>query len=399
MQTLLLSEYATLPGVDLTADEVHALRSVGTALALAPGEQPGRYDLIASSYVGVITLGERSVVIRPKIPIPRLLFLLAYRLDPRRWQHTPFDFTEQASLLEAIIPAFVAHMWRAVGRGLLQGYRVEEETLATVRGRIRIGDQVRSRYGIAPPVEVRYYEFTEDIAENRLLKAAIGRLGRLRIRSERSRQMLREFDTLLERVQRVEYHPNALPDIHYTRLNEHYRPAIELARLILRATTFEAAPGAVRATTFLVDMNKVFEDFVVVALREALGLSERTLLQGARGRALYLDEGRRLGLAPDISWWDGHRCRFVGDVKYKHLIGPTGPSGDVYQMLAYTIAAGLPGGMLIYARGEAEPASHRIVRAGKQIDVVTLALDAAPEAILAQIAGIAARIRSQPATG
>ena len=69
-----------------------------------------------------------------------------------------------------------------------------------VRGRIRFDDQVRRRFGILLPVEVRFDDFTEDILENRLLKAALAVLGTLRLRSESSRQSLRRFNHVLDLV-------------------------------------------------------------------------------------------------------------------------------------------------------------------------------------------------------
>lgn len=108
---------------------------------------------------------------------------------------------------------------------------------------------------------------------------------------------------MLERVSLVGYDPQGLPDVSYTRLSERYRPAVELAKLVLRsAASFELGHGRVRASSFLVDMNRVFEDFVVVALREALGATEREFPQGAEGRRLFLDEARRVRLEPDLSW-------------------------------------------------------------------------------------------------
>jgi 5-methylcytosine-specific restriction enzyme subunit McrC len=124
----------------------------------------------------------------------------------------------------------------------------------------------------------------------------------MRIRNRLLGRSLRRFDSALERVRLVRYDPRSIPEIRYTRLNEHYRPAVELARLILRSDSYELRHGAVRGTSFLVDMNRVFEDFVVVALREALGVSDRSFPQGARGRQLFLDRGRRVSLEPDISW-------------------------------------------------------------------------------------------------
>ena len=259
-----------------------------------------------------------------------------------------------------------------------------------MRGRIRFDDQIRYRYAIAPPIEVRYDEFTEDIEVNRLVKAAIRRLGMLRIRSETLRQSLRDFDGTLSRVSSVEYDSRNLPDISWTRLNEHYRPAVELAKLILRATSFELRHGEVRSTTFLVNMNVVFEDFVLVALRESLGLSEQTLPKGA---LLHLDTVEEVRMEPDISWWEGRDCVFVGDVKYKRLEAEAVKNADLYQLLSYTIASDLPEGLLVYAAGERDPGTHEVVHVGKELTIVTMDLDGKPEDSLGQIDRIAERIR------
>ena len=58
-------------------------------------------------------------------------------------------------------------------------------------------------------------------------------------------------------------------------------------------------------------MNRVFEDFVVVALREALDLTPREFPQGSSCPPLYLAERNRVRLRPDISWWDVGRPAFV----------------------------------------------------------------------------------------
>ena len=55
-----------------------------------------------------------------------------------------------------------------------------------MRGRIMFDEQIRRRFGIPVPVEVRYDEFTDDILANRLVKAAVFRLGRQQLRSARA---------------------------------------------------------------------------------------------------------------------------------------------------------------------------------------------------------------------
>src|SRR5208282_4163940 len=136
------------------------------------------------SWIGTINLGTLSIVIRPKIPIERVLFLISFAVDPSKWTRIGFDFDEEDSICEAIIPGFIYQLKRALFRGLLQGYRKIEEAANVVRGRIRFNDQIKERYGVVPPVEIVYDDFTEDIDENRILKAAIGRLKRVRLRSD-----------------------------------------------------------------------------------------------------------------------------------------------------------------------------------------------------------------------
>jgi 5-methylcytosine-specific restriction enzyme subunit McrC len=140
-------------------------------------------------------------------------------------------------------------------------------------------------------------------------------------------------------------------------------------------------------------MNRVFEGFVVVALREALGVSERSFPQGARGRRLFLDKGRRVSLEPDISWWEGERCAFVGDVKYKALSESGVVHSDLYQLLSYVIACDLPGGLLVYGSG-GDVIAHDIERAGKSLEVISLDLSSPPEQILRNLGELAGRVRN-----
>lgn len=392
MRLLTLTEYRTEQGIALSANERDTLRRVAPFIDITPTpETSACYDLRPGSTIGTVDLGTLAIEIRPKLPIDRVLFLISYALGQRRWDEVTFDLAPAPSLVEAIVPGFVSQLHRALQHGVLQGYRVQEDALLTIRGRIRFEDQIRRRFDQLLPIEVRYDEFSADIDENRLLKAAIERLRRLRLRSPRLRHALHAFDRLLAEVSAVTYDPRALPEITWTRLNERYRPAVTLAKLILRATSFDMLHGHVRASTFLIDMNEVFEDFVVLALRDTLNLRSTEFPQGNAARALTLDRAGALRLKPDISWWDGGRCLFVGDVKYKRTT--IGQHDDIYQLLAYAVAADLPGGLLIYAAGEREPARHDIIHLGKRLEIIALDLAGPPETVLQQIEHVAQRIR------
>ena len=395
MRTLTLPEHGQLPDVALDLADVDVLAPYcPRQLTLTPDFSGDGYVLAAGSWVGTIRTPSVALVIEPKVALSQLLFLLSYTIDPHRWRDMPFDYQATASLAEAIIPGFVHQVRRAIRQGLLHGYRSHRDTLTTVRGRVELPEQLRRHYGRSPPVEVAYDEFTDDMVENRLLKAAIYRLSRLRLRSASSRGGLRTLASAFDRVAHVAYDPRGLPEIAYTRLNQHYRPAVELARLILRATSFDLAHGAVRSSAFLVDMNQVFEAFVVVALREALDADERSFPTATRAPSLRLDDARKVPIKPDLTWLQHSRPVFVGDVKYKALGGTDHQNADLYQALAYTVATGLSDAVLIYAAGEVEQATHSISSVGKRLHVRTLNLAATPDGILKQVRRLATDIRS-----
>ncbi len=390
MREIDLREYATSDALTLSVDErdVLARQELNLSIAPAPGTA-NEYTLTPGSFVGSVKTGGLSVRIAPKIGIPQLLSLACYAIDKVRLQEPEFDFPEHTALPDALALAFGAAARRAFSRGLLHGYRTEEDALLAVRGRIRFGEQIRRRFGIPLPVEVRYDEFTDDILLNRLVKAAAHRLGRLGLRSRKARSGIAWVAESLSDVSLVAFPRGAVPDVRFDRLNEHYRSVATLARLVLRHGAFEATRGKVRASGFLMDMNQVFQEFVTVALREALGVSEHVFGEQGIGS---LDMEDRVTLKPDLAWRDGSRCMFVGDVKYKRTDGGV-PNADLYQLLAYTTALNLPGGLLIYAQGEREPMAHTVRHSGKRLEVATLDLSGALEETLARIGDLAQRIR------
>ncbi|MYE31933.1 MAG: hypothetical protein F4X80_04610 [Chloroflexi bacterium] len=382
----------------LDADQLEALERVDIRVTPHGGD---RYTLRPSSRIGVLTTGDLSVVVRPKVPMDRVMFVLAYTLGIWDWVRDDPALAGDSDVMEAIVPAFVHHTERAIRRGLRQDYRVEEEALHAVRGRIRFSEQLRRRFAIPLPVEVVYDDFTEDIEENRLLHTAIRLLSRIPMRPERWSRELRGLIPAFAAVGVGSYRRGAVPEVRHHRLNEHYKPAVELARLIIDSASFELRHGEIAAASFMVDMNDVFERFLRTALRDALGLSEQEWPDGKNFRRLTLDRDGHIGLEPDLMWRSGpgNTPVFVGDAKYKHLKPDGFKHGDVYQMLAYCIASDLPSGLLVYAAEEHEPTRHVIRNIDKTIEIAALDLSGDPGAILEDVGRIAGLVREHCARG
>ena len=402
MRRLELTEYEdrTWTG-SLDPDQLCALNAARIGV-LPATDQPDAYILRPSSWIGAVRIGDLSVIVRPKISMDRVMFLITYAMDPSNWRDDPFQFEPEPDVIETVALVLARRSRQAISGGLLRGYRREEDALNTIQGRVRFEDQIGRRFGLPLPVEVAYDEYTEDIEKNRLLKTAIYRLGRAQIRSEPLRRELHRLQSAFNMVQLGDYAPGAVPEIRYTRLDEHYRPAVELARLIIENSSLELFAGSFAGAAFLIAMNRVFEQFLYVALGETLGLSQE---HWKRGKGIYLDKSRNILVQPDLSWWPSGSVRgeprpiFVGDAKYKKLEKGEGRDkpdfrhADIYQMLAYCTAADLSYGLLIYAAGEGEPNRYETVYAGKTIEVVSMNLTGKPAEILGEVDRLAKLIR------
>ena len=394
MREIDLREYERSDPISLSVEERDALHKIGK-VTIEPAEGlEDSYRLTPGSTIGAMEVGGLSVAIRPKMKIGRALYLASYAMGAFNLQDDGFEFEDADTLIEILALALGAAARRAFARGVLHGYRTEEEALHTVRGRIMVAEQIRRRFGMGVPVEVRYDDFTDDIIENRLVKAAGALLRRMRIRNQRSRKGLQWIAATLGDVSNVQYSPKEIPKVEFGRLNEHYREVVGLSRLILRHWTYEAERGAVRARGFLIDMNVVFQEFVTRALREELRVSERTFRSDNEIPRVTLDVDGKIRLKPDLSWWDGAVCMFVGDAKYKRIDYKQVPNADLYQLLAYVTALDLPGGLLVYAKGEkVEPTRYRVKHADKALEIVAIDLSGSIENLRGRVRELAGHVR------
>ena len=396
MRQINLQEYQESKPYPLTVSERDLFHDVLPSVSIEPVKGAGnRYRLRPGSIVGALEIDGLSVLIQPKIGIPQLLSLACYAMGVfKPHEQKLFNFQQANTLPDVLALALNAAARRAFGRGLLRGYLTQEEALHTVRGRIRFDEQIRRRYGIPLPVELLFDEFTEDILANRLVKAAAARLGHMTLHSSEARRGLGWIAATLDNVSQVTFPPRRVPEVRFDRLNEHYRHAVGLARLILRHSAFESDRGVVRASGFLMDMNILFQEFVTQALRETLGVSARTLRADSGVRDITLDEEKKVALRPDLSWWDSGVCKFVGDAKYKNITGKSVPNVDLYQMLAYATALDLPGGLLIYAKGEADTATYQVKHTDKRLEVAALDLSGSLDTILERVGDLANNVKA-----
>jgi 5-methylcytosine-specific restriction enzyme subunit McrC len=390
MTTLKLREWTTEPAVRLTSEQRDVLRSVFAALVQPSPGHDDRYDVTPTGIVGAVQVEGTTLVVTPKLPIHRVLFMLGYVAEPGI-RPEDADLAVAPDLVSGVTRLFTTLAQRALQRDVLHGYHSVDADLHTIRGRIDLAEQLRRRPGLDLPVAVRFQEHDEDVLENQLLLAATTLLRQSGTRDAGAKRSLHRLAIALQDVSIVRFPPPAVPAVVWTRLNEGVHSVVELARLLLSMQSPDLVGGATRTPGLTIDMAALFETFVRTAMREALGADVRRFPSGKECPPLHLDVQRRVRLEPDLSYWPARRCTFVGDVKYKRDSG-SGHNADLYQLLAYATATGLPEATLMYALGASPPRTHTVVGGGIRLHVEHLDLTLPPADLLDQIGDLARRL-------
>ena len=377
-QSLVLFEHESIPYC-WTEGELAAVerlnRRAGSPI-LQPQIRNGRPGWRTTQYVGLVRLGATSFQILPKLyqsstgeqavqareAARHLLYLLAHTQD------LGVQDTGLAAILqypgdwfEGLIALFTTRLSELWQRGPQRAYQPVADELPILKGKWRIPDQIR-RPEQLHRLAVLYDEFTLDQPLNRLLRAAVELLWRLaRDNANRRRlDILREWMDPVTLVSPTVAAHMALPPL--TRLNRHYAPLLNLARLLLHQAAPQLTGGRLDAFAFVFDMNHLFEGFLTQFIQRhhrailPPALTGCRLLAQAEGVQHYLarrsDGKHAFLLRPDLVARLGERTPLLVDMKYKRL-DPTqtklgvDPS-DFYQMVAYAHRYGCPSVLLLY---------------------------------------------------
>lgn len=329
----------------------------GGKVTVGVGPEPGTWAVTASGWVGTVVTPGFELLVRPKVPLHSLFLLLDVGLPPDAWRPATFAFGTDRNLLAAMAAFYARTAEQAVGRGLRRDYRQEEDRLVTLRGRVDIAAQLRTP-GVVSPVACRFDEYTADILENRVLKAAARRLLRLPGVRPDTRRLLERLVVQLDEVADVAVELTSVERIVFSRLNRHYEPAVRLATLVLRNTSLLDRVGAADASAFLLYMPTLFQRWLTDRLARYL----RGRLSVASEPSIYLGDHGRVPMAPDLVFHDpAGRVVYGGDAKYKLTSDGRGRNDDYYQLFAYLTALRLREGVLIYCQADDAPEREVVV--------------------------------------
>lgn len=263
--------------VSLSWKGASQLSQTGLVEVLPAGRETWR--LIPSGSVGSVRVEGLSVRVLPaaSLGLTQLFFLLDHAADDP-FLPSAVQARDDDELWLSVADSMASLAHQALSAGLLRGYRRVDEALTTVRGRIRLGDQIRRHPGMTIPLEVTYSEFTPDIAENRILRTAAHRLQFLPDLPDATRRRLAMVDARLADATLIGQGA-PVPSWTRTRLNARFQDALALADRIVRRISVEVEDGHAASAAFVTEMPALFERFVAAELTAAL--------DGRGGRLLH----------------------------------------------------------------------------------------------------------------
>lgn len=361
--------------VTLSWEGAQHLSQTGLVEVLPAGRDTWR--LIPSGAVGSVRVEGLSVRVLPaaSLGLTQLFFLLDHAADDA-FLSSAVQARDDDELWSSVAESMARLAHQALSAGLLRGYRRVDEALTTVRGRIRLGDQIRRHPGMTIPLEVTYSEFTPDIAENRILRTAAHRLQFLPELPDATRRRLAMVDARLSDASLIGQGA-PVPSWTPSRLNARFQDALALADRIVRRISVEVEDGHAASAAFVTEMPALFERYVEAELTAAL--------DGRGGRLLHnpvvnLDSGTEAdGDAPSgrhrAPAGDGDhisvRTGLVYEVDGEPLTTfvPTYPTdrraraAEHYRLLAACTALGVDRAYLVYPaqRRDDSPQPRRIV--------------------------------------
>jgi 5-methylcytosine-specific restriction enzyme subunit McrC len=314
-------------------------------LEVAPTGRRCVYRLTPRGCAGVVVAPGCRLVIRPKIPLDNLFFLLdplaPAPAAPDRAAAVPGD-----EVLDFLAGQLACRLAARSAAGLHRGYRERREGGPFLHGRLDVPAQLREAPGRKEQLHCLFDDFTADVPCNRVLRATVDFLLASPLLGDGVRAALRGCLRGLEGVQAALPGPGEWERLAAARLPADYTPLLDLCRLLLDGVGPIEDPGPTPAPAFLLDMERVWERHVTRAVVDATagsGAGVSVQVAESVGRD---DRGRPVVMRPDVTVAQGGGTVIV-DAKWKH-VGRGAPAEDLYQVLAYCTALGATRAVLVY---------------------------------------------------
>ena len=317
--------------------------------------------LKTNSYVGVLSIGNKTIQILPKMArtdligeeysrqaIQNLLYMLAYT---KKLEIKETDLAALRSVgdnfFEVLIYLFAKNLLSLIQNDISKEYVRREENLPFIKGKLQFSSHLKQNMVSRGRFYLEYDEFCEDNLLNQILKYTTGLLLKTS-NNFNNLKLLRELEFLFSDISLKKIVLDDFKRINLTRLNKTYEPILNLCKIFIGLSSLELSADKIKTFSFVFDMNVLFEEFIGEFIKKSFyqDYSSITLQQPVRSliEEKYLDNALVardiFKLRPDIVLCQTDKIpSVIVDTKYKILNNADKKEGvsqaDLYQMNAY----------------------------------------------------------------
>ncbi|MFZ3384870.1 MAG: hypothetical protein WA144_13185, partial [Candidatus Methanoperedens sp.] len=218
-------------------------------------------------------------------------------------------------------------------------------------------------------------DYIADILENQIIKYVLFRLSQESYEKRHLSDEIRENYYHFDEVSNKIILPKNFPVINYMRMNQHYEHIHELCKLILENLSISERTGRNSFSSFLLDMNKLFEKFIFRFIDDEITRnSNLNDVKIIRQEEHFLDNDRQIELIPDIVIKKNDVPLIAFDTKYKKKKEKDNINMDIYQVLAYCKGINVKKAVLLYPKGELKKDRIKVKNSDIEIRIMTINL-------------------------
>ena len=246
---------------------------------------------------------------------------------------------DRMNLYELFINMYLQEARQLVKRGIKSAYVTQEENLRYYKGKLLVGQQIRTNICHKERFYVTVDEFSPNRPENRIIKATLKKLQKLTISAENSK----EISHLLTAFEMVETSTNYQKDfskVVIDRNTKGYERLMQWSKVFLMNKSFTTFSGSTVSRALLFSMESVYESYVAQQMKIIMSLGGWDVRSQDKGHYLFTEPRHQFALRPDIVLEKDGR-KVIMDTKWKSLFDNEKANygisqSDMYQMYAYS---------------------------------------------------------------
>ena len=300
------------------------------------------------NYVGYIRLSTVSIEILPKISLNgsvelerKALLNMLSKCGILKVNYSEISSLKlyKQSLNEILAYLFSKKLQKELRKGVYGEYVYIEENINSLKGSLRVQEQIKNMASHSSKAFCRFEEFSRDNKLNKILSFFVKEVMKS-VKNRETLRLLRISEMILGDVDERNVTLNEVNNFSFNRLNKPFEDAFTLGKMIVLGESALGNLGENKVYSILFKMNEIFEIYIGKLLKELL-YKETVHIQHSKYKLLIKEESNRgvFKLIPDIVIEKNGIERVIIDTKWKSVESKFNRHGvkreDLYQMYAY----------------------------------------------------------------